>query len=262
MGELDGVTVVVTGSARGFGRAVEEAMTEAGAEVVGAGVACGEELLRLHRPELLVITSTSLDGTDRRLDPSEAFDWAAAALRVAASGGGQPATVFAVSGEPVEAVEPVASTELIDSTGSITPMKLTETVGLTGSAAGATSAGVEAFSHSLEPLAAYVAWEAQHLGVHLRFVCVLVPPGDQVRLVHRFRERAGGIGRSAWSSVAALVAGLGPVLTELELGSELVRLAALAAGDPLGRGRTGAGDGERLASAYLLGADGVVPISG
>ncbi len=56
-------------------------------------------------------------------------------------------------------------------------MKLTETVGLTGSAAGATSAGVEAFSHSLEPLAAYVAWEAQHLGVHLRFVCVLVPPG-------------------------------------------------------------------------------------
>ncbi len=44
-------------------------MTEAGAEVVGAGVACGEELLRLHRPELLVITSTSLDGTDRRLDP-------------------------------------------------------------------------------------------------------------------------------------------------------------------------------------------------
>ncbi|GAB3264429.1 hypothetical protein [Kineosporia babensis] len=92
MHALDEVTVVVTGAAGGFGRAVAEAMTEAGARVVGAtGLPELDGLLVQHAPQLLVITPGP---GARQLDPREVADWTGAVRRQAC-----PALVIAVSGE-------------------------------------------------------------------------------------------------------------------------------------------------------------------
>jgi NAD(P)-dependent dehydrogenase (short-subunit alcohol dehydrogenase family) len=111
MSDLTGTTAVVTGSSRGFGRGIAEALAAAGAQVVGVSRTEGadatdpavvSEVMHKHRPSVLVLnagaipTSGPIDsltwaefGRNWEVDTRHVFEWVRAALTLPMAPGGR-----------------------------------------------------------------------------------------------------------------------------------------------------------------------------
>jgi NAD(P)-dependent dehydrogenase (short-subunit alcohol dehydrogenase family) len=126
MTDLTGTTAVVTGSSRGFGRGIADALAAIGAHVVGISRTDGtdatdptvvSEVMQKHRPRLLVLNAgvvpamgpidslTWVDfGRNWDVDTKHAFEWVRAALSLPMAPGGRVIAMSsgaALRGSPV-----------------------------------------------------------------------------------------------------------------------------------------------------------------
>ena len=136
MSELSGRTAVVTGTSRGFGRAIATALIGAGAHVVGVSRTAGPDLdglenvladatdpavaaevLGKHRPDVLVLNAGAIPAMGRlddltwaefsrtwNVDTRHAFEWTKAALALPLAPGSRVILMSsgaAISGSPV-----------------------------------------------------------------------------------------------------------------------------------------------------------------
>jgi NAD(P)-dependent dehydrogenase (short-subunit alcohol dehydrogenase family) len=244
--QLSGVTAIVTGASRGFGRGTAAALVKAGAQVVGvardasaldevraelgtaftpvvadaADPSVAGQLIDTYQPRVLVLNAGAVPlprpihlhswetfSRNWDVDVRHVFGWTREALlRPLAPG----STVIAVSSRAALGGSP-----------------------LSGGYAGAKA--------SIRFLAGYAADESSRQGLGIRFISVLPDLTPETRLGHAavnaYAARAG-------IEPAALMESRGPVLTTDQAGTEITGLIA---------------DPDRPVGAYVLTAEGTTP---
>jgi NAD(P)-dependent dehydrogenase (short-subunit alcohol dehydrogenase family) len=115
MTDLTGTTAIVTGSSRGFGRGIADALAAAGAQVVGVSRTEGadatdptvvSEVMHKHRPSILVLNAGAIPtkgpidsltwaefGRNWDVDTRHVFEWVRAALTLPMTPGGRIITM-------------------------------------------------------------------------------------------------------------------------------------------------------------------------